>query len=189
MLLQNIIVILGPPGSGKGTQGKLLSDALHYDYFSMGQFLREYASRGTAMAAKIKQVVDSGRIIPNEWITDIFLEKMNSLPDATGVVIDGFPRDVEQAPILNDFIQKHGIKSLKVIFMQVPEAELVSRILSRNANREDDTPQVLHIRFAEYENKTYPLKEYYENMGVLVAIDGSHTIEEVQQAILNKLGV
>jgi adenylate kinase len=72
MNLQNIIVILGPPGSGKGTQGKLLAQKLNYSYFSMGQFLREYADRGTELAGKVKRMVDEGLIIPDQWIADLF---------------------------------------------------------------------------------------------------------------------
>jgi adenylate kinase len=189
MVIRNVIVILGPPGSGKGTQGKFLAQVLGYNYLSMGQYLREYSMRDTELAGKVQETIDSGRIIPDTWMTDIFGEAVENLPDAPGVILDGFPRDVGQAPILAEFLNKHNTQSLKVIFMEVSEDKLMQRLLNREGveSRADDEPSVIHTRFLEYENKTYPLKKYFEDKNVLVMINGDQSVHDVHAEIMKKL--
>jgi adenylate kinase len=192
MKIRNAIVVLGPPGSGKGTQGKLLASVLGYSYLSMGQHLRDYSNKDSKLAANIKETIDSGHIIPDDWIRNIFRDAVENLPDADGIILDGFPRDLGQVPILEEFLKLHETKSLKVLFLQVNENDLVERIGDRradNSGRADDNPKIISTRFEEYKLKTFPLKKYFEDQGVVITIDGNYPIEEVHQQILSKLGI
>jgi adenylate kinase len=193
MKIQNVIVILGPPGSGKGTQGKMLAAFLNYNYLSMGQYLRQYTTKDTELAKKIKETIDSGLIIRDEWMVQIFREAIDSLPQAKGIVLDGFPRDIGQAPILEEFMRMHETKSLKVLFLDVDKEDLIKRIGQREKSavvtRADDDPKIISTRFEEYKNKTFPLKKYFEDKGILIAINGNQSIEETHDEILKKLGL
>jgi adenylate kinase len=193
MIVKNVLVILGPPGSGKGTQGKMLAAFLNYNYLSMGQYLRQYSKRDTELARQVKETIDSGRIIKDEWMVRIFAEAIKDLPDAEGLILDGFPRDIGQTPILELFLQEHKTKSLKVLFLEVAKEDLIKRIEQREneggERRADDDVSIIHTRFEEYENKTYPLKKYFQDKGVLIPINGNQPIEGTHREILAKLGL
>lgn len=193
MKIQNVIVILGPPGSGKGTQGKMLAAFLNYNYLSMGQYLRQFAKNVTELAQKVEQTIDKGYIIPDEWMVHIFRTAIDELPHAEGVVLDGFPRDVGQAPILEAFMREHQTKTLKVLFLQVDKQDLIKRIAQRKTDsteiRADDDPAIINTRFEQYEEKTYPLKQYFEDKKVLIPINGNQSIEATHDEIMNKLGL
>jgi len=189
---KKFIIMLGPPGSGKGTQGKLLAKVINFAYFSMGAVLRDY-SRGDSEEAKfIKETIDGGRIIPDDLIKQIFEGQLKKYSDSEGIIIDGFPRDIAQVDILNDNIKKYNA-STRVIFLDVPKEKLLERINERNAQavekRADDDPNLLHTRFEEYLQKTLPLVDYFQKAGILFRVEGNHPIEEVHQNILKQLGV
>ncbi len=190
---QKFIIMLGPPGSGKGTQGKQLAKVINFDYFSMGQVLREVSKGDSETAQLIRKTIDAGHIIPDEMIKRIFLEQLDLHATAKGIVIDAFPRDIAQVNILNDAVKDRNVEDVKVVFLDVPLERLKSRIAERNeentVKRADDRPSIIHTRFEEYEAKTFPLKDYFEKQGILIVIDGDHPIEEVHQTILNKVGV
>jgi adenylate kinase len=192
-MIKNVLVILGPPGSGKGTQGKMLAAFLNYNYLSMGQYLRQYSKRDTELAQQVKTTIDSGHIIKDEWMVRIFAEAIKDLPQAEGLILDGFPRDLGQAPILDIFLNEHGTTSLKVIFLEVAKEDLIKRIGQREKEngekRADDDNSIIHTRFEEYENKTYPLREYFKMKNVLIPINGNQPIEGTHQEILRKLGL
>ncbi|HEX5429633.1 MAG TPA: nucleoside monophosphate kinase [Patescibacteria group bacterium] len=191
MKVTNIIIILGPPGSGKGTQGKKLAEDLHYEYVSMGQVLRNYADTGSDLGLKIKEVIDAGRIIPDSWIKIIFHEVMMNLPDdCRGLILDGFPRDLDQEPILEDAVSRYGIEKIQVLFIEVPEEKLRERLNSRGragSLRADDDPKIFDTRFDQYRTRTFPLKAYLAKQGLLLEINGDQSIENVAEEIKNKL--
>jgi adenylate kinase len=192
MAIQNFIILLGPPGSGKGTQGKRLAEKLNFSYVSMGQVLRKYSELESELGKKIKNVIDKGFIIPDEWIKVIFHEAMMSLPENTkGVVMDGFPRDLAQAPVMEDGIDKFKIINYQVVFLEVPKEVLLKRLELRmtKESRADDNPDVFIQRFKEYENKTLPLKDYYGKKDKLLLINGDQTPNEVFAEIESKLSI
>lgn len=182
---------MGAPGSGKGTQTELLASKLGYEYFSTGALSREYALQDNDFGRKVKAIIDAGEILPIEIIVEIFTKKFESITDKSGVILDGYPRTVEQAQLLEQLIQKYNIKDLKVLFLEVDKNKLLDRIAKRAAvaNRADDDPSAVEKRFDEYINKTAPVKEYYEQKGLLAHINGDQPIEAVQQDILKALVV
>jgi adenylate kinase len=193
MNIENVIIVLGPPGSGKGTQGKLLAPILNYNYLSMGQYLREFSNRETALASMVRETINSGHIIKDTWMPEIFEEAIESMPKADGIILDGFPRDLGQAPVLEKFLADHQAKSLKVLFIDVSKEDLILRINQREKDssekRADDDPSIISTRFAEYEKKTFPLHKYFEDKGVLISINGNQPIESTHKEIMEKLGL
>jgi adenylate kinase len=190
MKIKNLLLLIGPPGSGKGTQGKMLAPLLGYNYLSMGQTLREITELDTPLARQIKKIIDVGHIIPNYMIRDIFHQTVQALPPAQGLILDGFPRDIGQVDILNEFIEKHDVDNIKAVFIDVPKIKVIGRIKERAQleDRADDDPEIIHTRFLEYDEKTHPLIDYFEQHHWLTRVDGDQTIEQVHKAILNKLG-
>ncbi|MBX4204709.1 MAG: nucleoside monophosphate kinase [Candidatus Doudnabacteria bacterium] len=192
-MIKNVLVVLGPPGSGKGTQGKMLAPILKYNYLSMGQYLRQFSEGESELSQQVKQTIDSGRIIRDEWMTQIFPTAIAGLPDADGIILDGFPRDLGQTPILETFLREHQTENFKVLFLEVEKEDLIKRITQRESQggemRADDNPEIISTRFEEYKNKTYPLKKYFEDRGVLITVNGNQPIEGTHQEILRKLGL
>jgi adenylate kinase len=189
MALQNIIVLMGPPGSGKGTQTKLLSSNLGYEFFSTGELAREYAQKDTELGRKIKSTIDQGIILPIEIIREIFLKKFESMLDVSGIILDGYPRTIDQVELLDELVAKYNIKNIKVIFLDVNKHKLLERISLRGKaeGRVDDDMVTVEKRFDEYTVKTAPVKEYYESKGLLIHINGDQSAQEVYKEIMEKI--
>lgn len=189
MIIKNVLVLIGPPGSGKGTQGKMLAAKLNYNYLSMGQAIREYTKTKTERAQEIKKIIDGGHFIPNEWIRELFFEKIKALPKAAGLILDGFPRDFHQSPILDEMIEKYHVDGVRAIFIDVPKIKIIERLKIRETTeaRADDDPNVIETRFHEYDEKTFPLVSYFEHKHKLISINGDQSVEKVQEEILRKL--
>lgn len=189
MNLQKIIVFMGAPGSGKGTQTKLLAERLGFAYFSTGELSREYAKQDTDLGRRIKNLIDNGIILPIEIIREIFVKKFESLTSAPGIILDGYPRTIEQAELLKEIMAEKGIPALQAIFLDVDKAQLLKRLSLRGAiqQRADDSPDKVEKRFDEYMNKTAAVKEYYESAGLLQHINGNQEIEAVHQEIISKI--
>lgn len=190
-MLQHILVILGPPGSGKGTQGKLLAPILNYTYVSMGQYLREYAKKDTPLAAQIKQSIDSGHIIPDDLFEQIFPEVRGRIENSDGVIFDGFPRDTAQLPVLEKLVSDFNIPDIKAVFIDVPKEKLIARIHARekSEDRADDDPEIISTRFDEYMTKSLPAIEYFEKKHKLIKVNGDQSIESTHKEILEKLNI
>ncbi|HYC79689.1 MAG TPA: nucleoside monophosphate kinase [Candidatus Binatia bacterium] len=189
MKIKNLLILIGPPGSGKGTQGKLLSPILEFNYLSLGQTLRQYAKQKTPEAKEIKKLINAGHIIPDATIKRIFFEAIKTLPKAKGLILDGFPRDIDQVNILDEAIGKYKVHRLKAIFIDVPKVKVLQRLQKREdtESRADDNPEVIETRFQEYDEKTYPLVKYFEKQHRLIRIHGDQTIENVHAEIVRKL--
>lgn len=189
MKLQKIIVFMGAPGSGKGTQTKLLAERLGYAYFSTGELSREYAKQDTELGRRIKDLIDNGYILPIDIIRQIFVKKFESLTDSPGIILDGYPRTTDQAELLKEIMAEKGIPNLSVIFLDVDKQQLLKRLSLRGEaqRRADDDPDKVEKRFDEYMNKTAPVKEYYESARLLSHINGDQTIDAVHQEIMNKV--
>lgn len=189
------IILLGPPGSGKGTQAQLLVQRYGIVQLSTGEMLRAAVAAGTPVGLKAKEIMAGGGLVPDEVVVGIISDRIDQ-PDAkNGFILDGFPRTVPQAEALDDLLRHKHLKLDAVIELRVNESALLSRVETRVAQmrergeevRVDDTPEVLTKRLASYRSQTEPLIHYYSERRKLSTIDGMMAIDEVTRAIHRQL--
>ena len=189
------IILLGPPGSGKGTQAQLLIQRYGIVQLSTGEMLRAAVAAGTPVGLKAKEIMASGGLVPDEVVVGIISDRVDQ-PDAkNGFILDGFPRTVPQAEALDDLLRHKHLKLDAVIELRVNESALLNRVETRVAQmrergeevRVDDTPEVLTRRLASYRSQTEPLIHYYSERRKLSTIDGMMAIDEVTRAIHRQL--
>jgi adenylate kinase len=175
------IVMLGAPGAGKGTQAVRIAETHGIPHISTGEMLRAAIAAGSEMGQKVKGIVESGALVPDELIVEVIRERL-SQPDAqNGFVLDGFPRTIGQAEALDALLAELG-RPLKIVLeLELAEETAVERMLGRAADqgRADDTPEVIKNRFEVYRRQTEPLSNYYRSTGILVAVDSSPGMDEV----------
>lgn len=211
MFMKTKIVLLGPPGSGKGTQGEKLSQELGFVRLSTGDMLREAVREGTPLGLKAKEYMDSGALVPNDLIINLMKEKISSLTEGTGVIFDGFPRTVEQADALGEQIDVDLALNL-----DVEDGELVNRLTKRRTcpdcnsvyhllynppskdgscdkcgatlyQRDDDKEATVLNRLKVYRENTMPLIEYYNKKGKLQTIEGIGDIDAIFEKVKNTI--
>jgi adenylate kinase len=185
------LILLGPPGAGKGTQARRLVDKYGIVQLSTGDMLRAAVSAGTPVGRQVADIMARGALCPDDIVVDI-VEGRIQQPDARkGFILDGFPRTVPQAAALDRMLARHGVSLDAVIALRVDEAALLARIESRVAEmaargeplRQDDKPRTLHRRLVAYREQTAPLIDYYRGQGVLHSVDGMAPIPDVTAAI------
>ncbi|MFT4122173.1 adenylate kinase [Bradyrhizobium sp.] len=185
------MILLGPPGSGKGTQAQLLVQRYGIVQLSTGEMLRAAVAAGTPVGLKAKEIMASGGLVPDEVVVGIISDRIDQ-PDArNGFILDGFPRTVPQAEALDELLRHKHLKLDAVIELRVNESALLSRVETRVAQmrergeevRVDDTPEVLTKRLASYRSQTEPLIHYYSERRKLSTVDGMMAIDEVTRAI------
>ncbi|MBL9050834.1 MAG: adenylate kinase [Tabrizicola sp.] len=188
------IILLGPPGAGKGTQAKRLEETRGMVQLSTGDMLRAARTSGTEMGRKVAAVLDGGGLVTDEIVIGLIEEKL-ALTGHGGFIFDGFPRTLKQADALGALLARKGLALDAVIELVVDDAALVGRIINR-ANearaagqpvRKDDTPEVFEVRLREYYKNTAALIGYYWAKGNLVQIDGMAEMQSVAEAIAKVL--
>jgi adenylate kinase len=185
------LILLGPPGAGKGTQAKLLAAKHRIPQLSTGDMLRAAVKAGTEIGKKAKSVMDSGALVSDEIVNQIVSERIDEPDCARGFILDGYPRTVAQAKALTAMLEEKRMRLDAVIELSVDESALVRRMESRVAEtraaggqvRADDNPESFRKRLAEYREKTAPLAAYYAGTGELKKIDGMADIDAVTAAI------
>jgi adenylate kinase len=185
------ILLLGPPGSGKGTQGKLLSERLGVPAISTGDILRQAVKDGSPLGRQAQAIMAKGELVPDDVIIGLIRERI-SQPDARrGFILDGFPRTVPQAQALEAMLSGNGDGLSAVLNFSVPEPELVERMLqrSRAEGREDDRPETIQERLRVYREKTEPLIGYYKKKDLVADVAGVGTIPEIASRVENALSV
>lgn len=184
------IVLFGGPGSGKGTQSEKLIEKYGLHHISTGEVLRDHIKRETELGKIAKQYIDEGQLIPDDLmirILDDVIEK--EAKDKPGVIFDGFPRTIPQAEALNELLKKRDKELHAVIGLEVPDDELVARMINRGklTGRADDNEETIQKRLKVYHNQTSPLKDHYKKQNKYVAIDGKREIDSIFNSIVEAL--
>lgn len=189
------LILLGPPGAGKGTQAKILVERYGIVPLSTGDMLRAAVAAETPIGLKAKDIMASGALVPDDVVIGIIADRIAQPDAAKGFILDGFPRTVPQAEALDALLKERGLKLDAVIELRVNESALLQRVETRVAQmqargetvRPDDTPEVLSKRLGAYRAQTAPLVHYYSERRMLVTIDGMMSIEEVTREIARVL--
>lgn len=185
------IILIGPPGAGKGTQAKILEQKYGLKQLSTGDMLRAEVAAGSELGKKAKEIMDRGDLVSDEIIVDMIASRMGQADCAKGVIFDGFPRTVDQAQALDAMLDNKGKPLTAVIQLTVDEEELVNRLNTRVAQakdagqdvRADDNEKTLRNRLAVFHGQTAPILPYYEAVGLLQSVDGMQSIEDVSAEI------
>jgi adenylate kinase len=207
------LILLGPPGSGKGTQGKTLQEDFHLPYYATGDILRAAVKEGTEVGRKAREYMDRGDFVPDEVIIEVIGERVQQEEASDGFILDGFPRTVPQAEALDEEMEDLGRRITAVVLIEVPEDEIIRRLSGRRTCeedpshiyhmefdppkedeicdvdggkltvRDDDKPEVIRHRLEQYKEKTEPLIGYYEEREILLRVDGNRPPEEVSERI------
>ncbi len=180
-----ILIFLGPPGSGKGTQAKLLAERLGTPHISLGDMLREEVRAGSEIGKRAKEIMEAGRLVPDDLTIELTRKRIGAPDCKKGFIIDGFPRSMAQAEAFDRMTDKTG----RVIYFRIPEDQAVERLLGRAKleGRADDNEKSIRTRFEVYEKQTRPLTLHYAGMEKLVEIDASQSIDQVFQQLLKIL--
>jgi adenylate kinase len=180
------LLLIGAPGSGKGTQAVRLADRFGITHISSGDLLREHVRNKTPIGLTIKEYVDAGDLVPDSVVMDMLYKPVVAATEQGGYVLDGFPRTVEQAEAAYDVAHRLGAEVKASIHLDVPNDELVRRLLARSRGSEDSQAVIAH-RIEVYQQKTVPLLEYYAEREWLFTVDGSQSEDEVHEAIAEKV--
>jgi adenylate kinase len=179
------LILLGPPGAGKGTQGHRLSERYNIPEISTGDMLRSAVHKGTPLGREAKSYMDRGALVPDEVMIRIIRERLAQDDTERGFILDGFPRTVAQAEALSRLTEEQQRPIEHVISIAVPQEELLQRLAGRRQleGRQDDTDEAIRHRLEVYERETAPLIDYYRRQGLLRCIVGVGTIDEIFQRV------
>jgi adenylate kinase len=185
------VLLIGPPGSGKGTQGERLAARLGLEHLAAGDLLRAEVHSDTPLGRRIAAIMQQGELVPDTVILSLLMPRVLAAADANGYLLDGFPRSVEQAVEARKLAELADASPDAVIYLDAPREELVRRILARAEveGRADDNPQTVANRLRVFDEATRPLVDYYRDRGLLHVIDADQHEDAVTNDILKALGV
>jgi adenylate kinase len=179
------LILLGPPGAGKGTQAKILVETYGIPQLSTGDILRSAIQNRTPLGLAAKEVMDRGDLVSNDIVNGIVSDRLDADDCKAGFILDGFPRTIGQAEALDGMLADKGMALDAVIEMTADADVLVARVINRakESNRPDDNPEVIRKRLEVYKNDTAPLVDYYRKRGLVKTVDGMEPVEQVTAAI------
>ncbi len=175
------IILIGPPGAGKGTQCQRLIDLLKVPHLSTGEMLRAAVKAGTPEGLQAALAMNEGKLVPDPLIVGMVTRRLEARDCRKGCLLDGFPRTLPQAEILDDLLERRAMSVDGVIELAVPRDELIRRMLARK--RADDDPAIFARRITSFEEQTAPLLEYYDRQGKLACVDGLGTADEIFERV------
>ncbi len=183
------LIFMGPPGAGKGTQAKIICSEYKIPQVSTGDILRESIKNQTSAGMEAKKFMDAGDLVPDAVVINIIRDRLNEADCKHGFLLDGFPRTLEQASALETLLAEMDMKLDAVVNLAVPDAELLARLLERAKieGRADDNEATIKNRLVNYNNKTFPLLDFYKKKGSLREVDGSGKLEEITSLIKKEL--
>ncbi|WP_462317832.1 adenylate kinase [Marinilabilia sp.] len=179
------IVIFGPPGSGKGTQSEKIIERYGLVHISTGEILRKEIKEDSDLGKIAKSFIDKGELVPDQTIIEILEKKLESLNNVKGVIFDGFPRTVDQAVALKKMLQRHGEDVNVMLNLEVDRQELIARLLKRGqiSGRSDDNLETIEKRIRVYEERTFPVIDFYKKEGTYTPIRGVGEINDIFKRI------
>jgi adenylate kinase len=185
------IVILGAPGSGKGTQAAMLVEQMGMPHISTGALLRNAAKKGTELGLKAKSIIDRGELVPDDIMTGIIEERLSRDDIANGFILDGYPRNLAQAKSLDAMLERMGKPVEEAIHIDVDPEQIIKRIARRakEEGRSDDTEKTVRNRMRVYAEQTAPVADYYAERGTLTRVLGDGNKHEILQRILSVLKI
>ncbi|MVU82581.1 adenylate kinase [Nocardia sp. ET3-3] len=180
------LVILGPNGSGKGTQAKLLKDELAIAHISTGELLRAAVAAGTPLGREAEQMVESGGLVPDDLVLKMLDERLAEADASRGFILDGYPRTLAQARALDTLLTRTGRMLDRVVELEVSDTVILERCAARFAieHRRDDDPEVVRSRLALYRTNIAPIVEYYRPRGLVATIEGTGEVDDILARIL-----
>jgi adenylate kinase len=184
------LLLLGPPGAGKGTQGVLLAGRLGLPKFATGDLLRDAVARGTPLGRQARAVMEAGELVSDDIILGVVREELDRPAAADGVVFDGVVRTLPQAEGVERLLDERGRALRHVLFLDVSDEEILSRIARRRSedSRADDAPDAVARRLRAYREQTAPVLDWYERRGLVQRIPGTGSVEEIAERIRQAIG-
>ncbi len=181
----NTIFFIGPQGSGKGTQAKLLAKRLDFYYWEMGGILRDLKNETSPLAEQVTKLINEGVLLPDEILLEVVKSKLSDIKPEQGIIFDGIPRRIGQAEFLFNFLKAQGRSEFTTLFVNLPKEESIKRIMLRaeKENRADDTPEKIEFRLKQYEKDTLPVVDYLKEHTRFMEISGLPKIEQVTEDI------
>ena len=186
MKLLEVLIFLGPPGSGKGTQAELLNQKINFTHLSVGDLLRDNISDNTELGKLASNYVRSGELVPDDLIIglmDSYISNLKNNDNSLGIILDGFPRTINQAVALEKKMSQLGVTIKVAINLDITDEKILSRLEERG--REDDKPGLIKNRLSVYRNQTKPLLDFYSKRNLLESVDGDQSMEAVANEIIN----
>lgn len=180
------LIFLGPPGAGKGTQAQMISEQHQIPHISTGDILRAAVAQETPLGKQAKDYMNRGELVPDALILDLIQDRLSYEDAAKGWILDGFPRNVNQAAFLEELLAKLNQNADRVLNLEVPDEILVSRLLERK--RKDDNESTIRRRLEVYHQDTVPVIDFYQQRQTLKTVDGNQTMEEVSQQLNEIIG-
>jgi len=181
-----ILILMGPPGAGKGTQAKVLAERLGVPTISTGDIFRANVASGTELGREAQRYIDAGEYVPDELTNDMVRERLAADDTRAGFLLDGYPRTLDQVAVLDELLAGQHRQLDAVVELEVEPDELVQRLLRRAKleHRSDDTEEVIRRRLQAYAEQTLPLIKVYGERGLVIPVDGAGEVDEVSQRIL-----
>jgi adenylate kinase len=183
------LLLIGPPGSGKGTQGAELSERFGVEHVAAGDLLRHEVETATPLGKQVAGYLERGELVPDELIIDLVMPKVLAAVADNGYVLDGFPRSVGQAVEARRLAEQEDSAATAAVYLDAPEDELVDRLLKRaeTEGRSDDTVEAIRTRLRVFREVTQPLLDFYADRGLLHVVDATKSVDEVTAAIIDAL--